>query len=77
MAPVLKVLLPKEGTVYPPTEPVPVNSTTPNHIKNEHFEGDISLWIKDYNGLKDGGESAEFFDKPGRQNMTYALVVKG
>ncbi|RYD89317.1 MAG: hypothetical protein EOP50_17710 [Sphingobacteriales bacterium] len=38
----LKVMFPKAGTTYPPVVPVPVNSTNPNKVKNEHFEGEIS-----------------------------------
>jgi hypothetical protein len=73
----LKFLLPKPGTTYPPTEPALVNSSTPNKIENEHFEGEISMWIKDYNGLKNGGEEDLYFGQPGREGSTYALVVKG
>jgi hypothetical protein len=73
----LKVMFPKAGTTYPPVEPVPVNSSKPNKVKNEHFEGEISLWIKNYNGLKNKGEEDEYFSQPGREGNTYAIVVKG
>jgi len=73
----LKFLLPKPGTTYPPTEPSVVNSSTPIKIKNEHFDGEISMWIKDYNGLKNGGEEMHYFGQPGREGSTYAIVVKG
>ncbi len=54
-----------------------VNSSHPIPIKTDHFEGEISIWVKDYNGLRKKGDGSEFFNQEGRSSMTYSLVVRG
>ena len=77
MAPVLKILHPEGDTAYPPIQPVVVNSTTPIPIKTKAFDGEISVWVKDYHGLKKKGDGMEYFSEPGREGMTYGIVVRG
>lgn len=60
---------------YPPTTECTVNSPTPTPIKTSLFEGDVSVWIKDFVGEKKGGEGGEYFGK--RVGMTYGIVVRG
>ncbi len=77
MAPRLKVLLPSSGTSYPPTRTFPVNSPTPTPLKTADFEGEISVWVKDYHGEEMKGDGHEYFDEEGRNNNTYSIVVRG
>jgi hypothetical protein len=77
MAPSLKILHPTGDPPYPPTEPVRVNSTTPVQIRTSGFDGEISVWVKDYHGLKKKGDGMEYFSEKGREGMTYGIVVRG
>lgn len=77
MSPTLKVLLPKSGSAYPATEPSKVNSSSPTPIDTPHFKGEISVWVKDYNGLQKEGDGNEYFGEPGREGMTYGITVRG
>lgn len=77
MAPSLKILHPTGDPPYPPTEPVRVNSTTPVQIRTSGFLGEISVWVKDYHGLKKKGDGMEYFGEKGREGMTYGIVVRG
>ncbi len=77
MAPLLKVLLPAEGSAYPPTRTFPVNASTPTRIDTPGFTGSIAVWVKDYNGEERHGDGHEYFRQPGREGNTYAIVVKG
>ncbi len=74
MAPKLRVLV-SSSSAYPPTTECTVNSPTPTPIKTDSFEGDISVWIKDFTGDNSGGDGHEYFDK--RPGMTYGIVVRG
>jgi hypothetical protein len=56
---------------------LPVNSTTPTPLKTPHFEGEVSVWVKDYTGDEKRGEGEEYFGSEGRGGMTYAIVVRG
>lgn len=77
MAPTLKVLLPTSGSAYPPTEPSQVNSVKAIPIETPGFKGEISIWVKDYNGLHKKGDGHEYFEQNGRKNNTYAVIAKG
>lgn len=71
----LRVLTSSGNTAYPPTEPISVNSTTPTKIKTALFDGEISVWVKGFQGDGVGGDGHEYFDQ--RSGMTYSIVVKG
>ncbi|KAJ9095829.1 hypothetical protein QFC19_007445 [Naganishia cerealis] len=77
MAPVLKILHPEGDAAYPPVEPVHVNSTTPVPITTNAFDGEMSVWVKDYRGLQKKGDGMEYFGERGRESMTYGIVVRG
>lgn len=77
MPPSLKILHPTGDPPYPPTEPVRVNSTEPVQIRTSGFDGEISVWVKDYHGLKKKGDGMEYFSEKGREGMTYGIVVRG
>ena len=62
-------------SAYPPAKPIVVNSSTPTKIKTDTFDGDISVWIKDFAGEGSGGDGAEYFAE--RSTMTYGIVVRG
>lgn len=74
MAPKLRVLI-SDSSTYPPTRLCTVNSPDPTRINCSQFEGDISVWVKDYNGEHVGGDGHQYFDI--RNDMTYAVVVNG
>ncbi|KAJ9095212.1 hypothetical protein QFC19_007667 [Naganishia cerealis] len=76
MAPVLKILHPEGDAAYPPVEPVHVNSTTPVPITTNAFDGEMSVWVKDYRGLQKKGDGMEYFGERGRESMTYGIVVR-
>ncbi|ORY22827.1 hypothetical protein BCR39DRAFT_487597 [Naematelia encephala] len=76
MAPKLRVLV-SSATAYPPSSPITVNSTSPTPIKTDHFDGEISVYIKDYNGDHQGGDGSVYFSSKGRESMTYGIVVRG
>lgn len=73
----LKITFPPLGSAYPPSVVGPVNSINPIKIDNPHFKGEISVWIKDYQGLKKKGNGEEYFGEKGREGMTYGIVVRG
>lgn len=75
MAPQLRVIVSSPSSAYPPSQSLTVNSGTPTPLKTPHFEGDLSVWIKNYEGENKGGDGDEYFSK--RENMTYAIVVRG
>ena len=75
MAPKLRVVVSSPSSAYPPTKPLTVNSGTPTPLKTPHFEGDISVWIKNFEGEGKGGDGDEYFSE--RESMTYAIVIKG
>lgn len=77
MAPSLKVLLPKPGSAYPPTEPSPVNSVKAIPIETPGFKGELSIWVKAYNGAFKQGDGHEYFGQEGRKNNTYAVIARG
>ena len=74
MAPQLRVLV-STTSAYPPTTDLAVNSTTPTPINTPNFKGEISVYIKDFNGENKGGDGSEYFGV--RQSMTYGIVVRG
>lgn len=71
----LRVLTSSGSTAYPPVQPISVNSSIPTKIKTELFEGEISVWVKGYQGAGVGGDGHDYFDE--RTGMTYSIVVKG
>lgn len=75
--PRLRVRISSPGSAYPPTQLLPVNSPNPTPLKTPHFEGEVSVWVKDYTGDEKKGEGHEYFDSEGRSGMTYAIVVRG
>jgi hypothetical protein len=77
MAPKLRVVISSPGSTYPPSKPINVNSRTPTAIKTSSFEGDISVWIKNYEGDHKGGDGDEYFGQADRSGMTYAIVIRG
>ena len=70
----LRVLVSGQSA-YPPTKPIIVNSSTPTKLSTEKFDGEISVWVKDFAGDKAGGDGSEYFGK--RSTMTYGIVVRG
>ena len=74
MAPQLQVLV-SGSSAYPPNKPLSVNAVQPTPIKTPDFEGEINVWVKDFDGKGKGGEGEEYFGK--RETMTYAIVVRG
>ena len=77
MAPKLRVVISSPTSPYPPHEPIHVNSPNPTPLKTDQFEGEISVWIKGYEGDHKGGEGDEYFGQEGREGMTYAVVIRG
>jgi len=77
MAPKLRVVISSPTSPYPPHEPIHVNSPNPTPLKTDQFEGEISVWIKGYEGDHKGGEGDEYFNDPERAGMTYAIVIRG
>ena len=75
--PRLRVWVSSPGSAYPPSQLLPVNSATPTPLKTPHFEGEVSVWIKDYTGDEKKGDGHEYFESEGRNGMTYAIVVRG
>lgn len=74
MAPSLRVLV-STDSAYPPKTPISVNSTTPTRVSTSTFDGEISIWVKDFHGEGNGGDGGAYFAK--RSTMTYAIVVRG
>ena len=74
MGPKLRVLV-STDSAYPPNKPISVNSTTPTPISTPNFNGEISVYIKDFSGDNDGGDGSAYFSK--RSSMTYGIVVRG
>ncbi|KAK4684002.1 hypothetical protein P7C73_g6208, partial [Tremellales sp. Uapishka_1] len=75
--PSLRVLI-SSDSAYPPTQVCHVNSPTPTPLKTAHFEGEISVWVKDFSGEGIAGDGHEYFAKgSGRESMTYGIVVRG
>jgi hypothetical protein len=77
MAPKLRVLISSPSSAYPPSKTISVNSPSPTAIKTPSFEGEISVWIKNYEGDHKGGEGDEYFGQADRSGMTYAIVIRG
>ncbi|GFZ46921.1 hypothetical protein JCM24511_04146 [Saitozyma sp. JCM 24511] len=75
MAPRLRVLLSSPSAAHPPTAPCPVNSPTPTKVKTDGFDGEISVWVKGFEGDEKAGDGKEYFGVRG--GMTYAIVVRG
>jgi hypothetical protein len=72
MPPKVKVTVSgSSGKSYPPSEPITLNSETPTTIKNEHFEGQLWVYVKE---SEEAAKSA-FFQE--REKCTYGIVVKG
>jgi hypothetical protein len=77
MAPKLRVVISSSSSAYPPHQPIDVNSPKPTPLETSSFKGEISVWIKGYEGDHKGGEGDEYFGQEGREGMTYAIVIKG
>lgn len=77
MAPKLRVVISSPSSSYPPHQPIDVNSPTPTPLETPSFKGEISVWIKGYEGDHKGGEGDEYFKEEGREGMTYAIVIRG
>lgn len=77
MAPKLRVVISSSSSAYPPHQPIDVNSPTPTPLETSSFKGEISVWIKGYEGDHKGGEGDEYFGQEGREGMTYAIVIRG
>ena len=77
MAPKLRVVISSSSSAYPPHQPIDVNSPKPTPLETPSFKGEISVWIKGYEGDHKGGEGDEYFGEEGREGMTYAIVIKG
>jgi hypothetical protein len=77
MAPKLRVVISSPSSSYPPHQSISVNSPKPTPFKTPSFEGEISVWIKNYEGDHKGGEGDEYFNSPDRTGMTYAIVIRG
>lgn len=75
MAPRLRVVVSSPSKAYPPSKPLTVNSPDPTPIKTDSFEGDVSVWIKNFEGDNKGGEGDEYFSI--RPSCTYAIVLRG
>jgi hypothetical protein len=75
MAPRLRVLLSSPSAAHPPTAPCPVNSPTPTKVTTDGFDGEISVWVKGFEGDERAGDGSEYFGVRGA--MTYAIVVRG
>jgi hypothetical protein len=77
MAPKLRVVISSSSSAYPPHQPIDVNSPKPTPLETSSFKGEISVWIKGYEGDHKGGEGDEYFGQEGREGMTYAIVIRG
>lgn len=75
--PRLRILVSTPNQAYPPKQPLGVNSPSPTEIKTPGFEGEMSVWIKDFQGDDKKGEGDEYFGREGRGGMTYAIVIRG
>lgn len=74
MAIKLRVLI-SDSKAYPPTALCPVNSATPTRVKNDLFEGEVSVFVRGFDGEGASGDGGVYFDK--RDDMTYGIVVRG
>ncbi|BEI84095.1 hypothetical protein CcaverHIS002_0406990 [Cutaneotrichosporon cavernicola] len=72
--PKLRVLI-STSTAYPPSTQCVVNGP-PARVRTEHFEGEISVFIKGFESDGDEGDEGEAFFSS-RPELTYALVVRG
>ena len=77
MAPKLRVVISSTSSPYPPHQPIDVNSPTPTPLETSSFKGEISVWIKGYEGDHKGGDGDEYFGQESREGMTYAIVIRG
>jgi hypothetical protein len=59
------------GASYPPSEPITLNSETPTEIRNEHFQGNVWVYVKE----SEQAAQSPFFQE--RTDCTYGIVVKG
>ena len=75
--PRLRVRVSSPTSAYPPTQLQPVNSPTPTPLKTPHFDGEVSVWVKDFTGDEKKGDGHEYFESDGRGSMTYAIVIRG
>lgn len=69
------------STTSPPTSSsskvVTVNSSTPTHVKSDHFEGDVLVRIKDYKNAPANEASDAYFASKERTGKTWSIWVKG
>ena len=75
--PRLRVRVSSPDSAYPPTQLQSVNSSTPTPLKTPHFDGEVSVWVKDFTGDGKKGDGHEYFESDGRGHMTYAIVIRG
>ncbi|KLT38961.1 DUF1769-domain-containing protein [Cutaneotrichosporon oleaginosum] len=71
--PKLRVLI-STSAAYPPATLCPVNGG-PVRVRTPNFDGEISVFIKGFEGEGAAGDGHEFFDH--RPGLTYAMVVRG
>lgn len=74
MAIKLRVLV-STNKAYPPTTLAHVNAEHPTRIKTDKFDGEISVFVKDFAGEGKAGDGEAFFGP--RNDQTYGIVVRG
>lgn len=74
MAPKLRVLV-STNSAYPPTTLAHVNADHPTRVKTDKFDGEISVFVKDFTGEGKAGDGEEFFGP--RAGQTYGIIVRG
>ncbi|ORX35601.1 hypothetical protein BD324DRAFT_630814 [Kockovaella imperatae] len=79
MAPKLHITV-SDGSSYPPTRSIQVNTAKSTHIKTPGFEGEVRVWIKGFNG--DEGDDEELYfghykERGEKRDLTYAISIRG
>ena len=73
MAPLLKVSV---GPNVDDLKEIPYNDDSSHVVRSAHFDGMISVHIKDEEGVDKGGKNT-YFDHESRTNSSWSISIQG
>jgi len=58
-------------------KPISANKSTGYELKTSTFEGEISVFLKNYMNEDGNTSNADYFDSPSREGCTWSIQVRG